>query len=84
MNLIFTPEAWEDYLHWQKTYKRIAKRINLLIKDIQRSPFEGVGKSEALRHNLPGCWSRRTTEEHRIVYKVIDEEAAFLQTRYCY
>jgi toxin YoeB len=84
MNLLFAPEAWEDYLYWQKTDKRVIKRINVLIKDIKRSPFEGIGKPEALRHNLSGCWSRRITEEHRIVYKITDEGIAFLQMRYHY
>lgn len=84
MNLFFAPEAWEDYLYWQKTDKRVIKRINVLIKDIKRSPFEGIGKPEVLRHNLSGCWSRRITEEHRIVYKITDEGIAFLQMRYHY
>lgn len=84
MNLVFTPEAWEDYLYWQKTDKRITRRIHELIKDIRRSPFEGIGKPEALRHNLQGCWSRRITEEHRMVYKVMDDAIAFLQMRYHY
>ena len=84
MNLILTPEAWDDYTYWQKSDKRIAKRIHELIKDIKRSPFEGICKPEALRHNLSGCWSRRITEEHRIVYKFTDHGVAFLQMRYHY
>ncbi|MDQ8187135.1 Txe/YoeB family addiction module toxin [Pelagicoccus sp. SDUM812002] len=84
MNLTFTPEAWEDCLHWQKTDNRITKRIHQLIKEIQRSPFEGIGKPEALRHNLSGCWSRRITEEHRIVYTATEDGVAFLQMRYHY
>lgn len=84
MNLVFTPEAWEDYRYWQKTDKRITKRIHELIKDIKRSPLDGIGKPEALRHNLSGCWSRRITEEHRMVYKVMDDAIAFLQMRYHY
>ena len=84
MNLMFTPEAWEDYTYWQKTDKRITKRIHQLIKAIKRSPYEGIGKPEALRHNLSGCGSRRITEEHRMVYKVTDEGIAFLQMRYHY
>ncbi len=84
MNLAFTPEAWEDYTYWQKTDKRITKRIHQLIKDTQKSPFEGIGKPEALRYNLSECWSRRLTEEHRLVYKVTDEGVAFLQMRYHY
>lgn len=84
MNITFTPEAWEDYLYWQKNDKRITKRIHELIKDVDRSSFEGIGKPEALRHNLSGCWSRRITEEHRIVYKVTNQGVAFLQMRYHY
>lgn len=84
MNRIFTPEAWEDYLYWQRTDQRVTKRIRELIRDIGRSPFDGIGKPEALRHNLSGCWSRRITEEHRIVYKVTEDGIAFLQMRYHY
>ncbi|MDP4879640.1 MAG: Txe/YoeB family addiction module toxin, partial [Opitutales bacterium] len=65
MNVTFTPPAWEDYQYWQKTDKKTLKRIHLLIKDIQRAPHEGIGKPEALKHNLSGYWSRRITEEHR-------------------
>ncbi len=70
MNLEFTPESWEDYLYWQKIDKKIVKRINDLIKEIQRNPFEGIGKPEQLKHQLQGCWSRRINQEHRLVYKV--------------
>lgn len=70
MKLIFSEHAWEDYLYRQRTDRRILERINKLIKEIQRTPFEGTGKPEALRHGLSGYWSRRITDEHRIVYKV--------------
>lgn len=64
MNLIFSPEAWEDYQYWQQTDKAVVKRINLFIKDVMRTPFTGIGKPEPLRYDLAGCWSRRITEEH--------------------
>lgn len=67
MNLIFTDESWDDYLYWQKQDKNILKRINSLIKDIKRTPFEGIGKPEPLKFQLQGCWSRRINDEHRIV-----------------
>ena len=70
MKLIFAEKAWEDYLYWQKTDKKILKRINSLIKDIKREPFAGIGKPEPLKHALSGYWSRRINDEHRIVYKV--------------
>ena len=70
MKLIFAETAWEDYQYWQKTDKKILNRINTLIKDIKREPFDGIGKPEPLKHALSGYWSRRITDEHRIVYKV--------------
>ena len=84
MNLTFSTHAWDDYLYWQKTDKTVLKRINSLIKDIQRSPFEGLGKPEALKHGLSGYWSRRITDEHRIVYKVSDDNLFIAQLRYHY
>ncbi|NCA91305.1 MAG: Txe/YoeB family addiction module toxin [Gammaproteobacteria bacterium] len=84
MNLIFSTNGWDDYLYWQKTDKTVLKRINSLIKDIQRSPFEGLGKPEALKHGLSGYWSRRITDEHRIVYKVSDDNIFIAQLRYHY
>mgnify|MGYP000226985272 FL=1 len=83
MNITFTPQAWEDYQYWQKTDK-ILKRIHLLILDIKRSPYEGIGKPKALKHNLSGYWSRRITEEHRIIYKQFDHGITFVQMRYHY
>lgn len=68
MRLSWEDDAWEDYLYWQGRDKRMLKRINALIKDIQRSPYEGIGKPEPLRENLSGMWSRRIDEVHRIVY----------------
>ena len=84
MQLVFAEKAWEDYLHWQKTDKRILKRINTLIKDITREPFEGIGKPEPLKHALSGYWSRRINDEHRIVYKVHGDSLLIAQLRYHY
>ena len=84
MKLTFAGKAWDDYLYWQKTDKAILKRINSLIKDIQRAPFEGTGKPEALKHGLSGYWSRRINDEHRIVYKVVDDNIFIAQLRYHY
>lgn len=84
MKLIFAEKAWEDYLYWQKTDKQILKRINSLIREIQRNPFEGIGKPEALKHALSGYWSRRINDEHRIVYKVQGDALLVAQLRYHY
>lgn len=84
MKLLFAAEAWEDYLYWQHTDRAMVKRINALIKDIQRSPFEGIGKPEPLRHALAGFWSRRINDEHRIVYKVEGKAILIAQLRYHY
>ena len=84
MKLIFSEQAWEEYLYWQKTDPKILKRINNLIQSIQRSPFEGIGKPEPLKHQFSGYWSRRITDEHRLVYR-IESDAIFLaQFRYHY
>lgn len=84
MKIIFSSHAWEDYQYWISTDKKILKRINLLIKEIQRNPFEGIGKPEPLKHSFSGYWSRRINDEHRIVYKVNDENLFLLQMRYHY
>lgn len=84
MKLIFSELAWEDYLHWQKRDKKILSRINALIKVIQRTPFEGVGKPEPLKHALLGYWSRRIDETHRIVYTVKGNAILIAQLRYHY
>lgn len=78
-NLTFTPTAWQEYLEWQITDKKTANRINLLIKDIQRSPFEGLGKPEALKENLSGYWSRQISKKHRIVYQVTNDNLKIIQ-----
>lgn len=84
MKLIFSDHAWNDYLHWQKTDKKILKRINILIKDVRRSPFQGIGKPEPLKHALSGYWSRRINDEHRFVYKVSNDSMFIAQLRYHY
>jgi toxin YoeB len=84
VKLVFAENAWDDYLYWQKTDKTILKRINALIKDITREPFEGIGKPEPLKHALSGYWSRRINDEHRIVYKIQDNSLLIAQLRYHY
>lgn len=84
MKLIFAENAWEDYLYWQRTDKKILKRINTLIEEIQREPFEGIGKPEPLKHALSGYWSRRINDEHRVVYKVDGGSVFIAQLRYHY
>lgn len=84
MKITFSSKAWDNYLYWQKTDKSVLKRINILIKDIQRTPHEGIGKPEPLKHGLSGYWSRRINEEHRLVYKVNDENIFIAQLRYHY
>ncbi len=84
MRLVFAEQAWEDYLHWQKTDKRLRKRINALISETVRTPYSGTGKPEALKHALAGYWSRRITDEHRFVYRVKGTSLLIAQLRYHY
>ena len=84
MDIAFLEDAWEDYLYWQKFDKNILKRINILIKEIQREPFNGIGKPEPLKFDMAGCWSRRITEEHRLVYEIHGHKLIILQCRYHY
>ena len=84
MRIVFTEQAWDDYLYWQKNDKRLLRRVNELIKATQRTPFEGVGKPEPLKHQLQGLWSRRINEEHRLVYQVHNEEIRIIACRYHY
>jgi toxin YoeB len=84
LKLIFSDNAWEDYLYWQKTDRKILGRINALIQEIKRNPFEGIGKPEPLKHALSGYWSRRINEEHRIVYRVSSDAIHIAQLRYHY
>ncbi|MEX0997246.1 MAG: Txe/YoeB family addiction module toxin [Flavobacteriaceae bacterium] len=84
MRLIWSSTSWEEYLYWQKVDKKIVKRINELIKSSMRTPFEGIGKPEALKGDLQGYWSRRITTEHRLVYKYKENELLIASCRYHY
>ena len=84
MILSFADDAWDDYLYWQQNDKKILKKINRLIKEIQRDPFEGIGDPEPLKYNWSSYWSRRITIEHRLVYKVMDDALLIAQCRYHY
>lgn len=84
MRLVFTAHGWDDYKHWVQADRQVPKRINRLIDDALRKPTEGIGKPEPLKHVLAGAWSRRITEEHRLVYFVDDEDLVILQARFHY
>ena len=84
MKLIFSENAWEDYLYWQRIDKKILKRINLLVQDIKRTPYDGIGKPEPLKHALSRYWSRRINDEHRIVYKIANDSLFIAQLRHHY
>lgn len=84
MKLVFSELAWDDCLYWQAVDKKTLRRINQLIRAIQRAPFEGIGKPEALRHNLAGFWSRRIDGEHRLVYRCSEETVEIAACRYHY
>ena len=84
MILSWADHAWDDYLYWQQADKKTLKRINLLIENIKRQPFDGIGNPEPLKHNWSGYWSRRINREHRLVYKVTDESIIIVQCRYHY
>ena len=84
MKLLFADEAREDYLYWQKQDRRMVERINKLIRETQREPFTGVGKPEALKHALSGYWSRRITDEHRMVYRIEGNTLLIAQLRFHY
>ncbi len=81
MNKVWTKEAWEDYLYWQTQDKKILRRINSIIKDIERNGYKGIGKPEPLKHELKGFWSRRIDDEHRFVYRIFDSQLEILQCR---
>ena len=81
LDLLFLPEGWEDYLYWQTHDKKTLRRINTLIKDIQRNPFEGIGKPEPLKSSYQGWWSRRIDEANGIVYKAEDSQIVIAQSR---
>jgi toxin YoeB len=84
MNLLFFAKAWDDYLYWQETDKKILKKINGLLKEISRDSYEGTGKPEPLKHAYAGYWSRRITDEHRLIYKVDGSTVKIVQMRYHY
>lgn len=84
MELLFLSKAWEDYLYWQQTDKKILKKLNELIKECKRTPFEGTGKPEPLKADLSGWWSRRITGEHRLIYKPENNKLVIAQCRYHY
>ncbi len=84
MRVVFDDDAWEDYLYWQRTDPKILKRINTLIKEIQRNPYEGIGKPEPLKYDFSGYWSRRINDEHRIVYQIKQDSLLIAQLRYHY
>ncbi len=84
MKIVFSINSWEDYISWQKEDKKILKKINELIKDIQRTPYQGIGKPEPLKYDLTGLWSRRIDREHRLVYRIRDEELLIYSCRFHY
>lgn len=84
MKLVWSSSSWQEYLYWQKVDKNNVKRINELLKNCMRTPYEGIGKPEALKGDLQGYWSRRITSEHRLVYKYINNEIRIASCRYHY
>jgi toxin YoeB len=84
VRLVFTAYGWEDYTHWQRADRSVLKRINRLIDDAMRDPTNGIGKPEPLKYGISGAWSRRITDEHRLVYQVQGDDLVILQARYHY
>ena len=84
MKLVFAELAWEDYLHWQQQDRKMVDRINKLMRETQREPFSGIGKPEPLKHALAGFWSRRISDEHRMIYRIEGKELQIAQLRYHY
>lgn len=84
MRLLFSEQGWEDYLWWQAHDRKVLERINVLIKETSRNPFQGIGKPEPLRGDLSGWWSRRITQENRLVYRAVDGTLQIAQCRYHY
>ena len=84
MRLFWTADAWSDYLYWQTNDRKMLKRVNQLLRDVLRDPFEGIGKPEPLKYGADGAWSRRITQEHRLVYMLADGDLVILQARYHY
>jgi toxin YoeB len=83
MRLLWSDDAWEDYVYWQQNDLKVLQAINDLIRDIRRDPFKGLGKPEPLKHSLAGWWSRRITREHRLVYRVAGRNAELLEIIQC-
>jgi toxin YoeB len=84
MKYIFVDESWEDYLYWQKNNKRMLNKINQLLKDISPTPFSGLGKPEPLKYKYQGFWSRRIDDEHRLIYRVTNDEIHIAKCRFHY
>ncbi len=84
MKITFSKNSWEDYVSWQEEDKKVLKRINQLVKDIQRTPFQGMGNSEPLKYDLSGFWSRRIDREHRLVYQVLKHEIKIVSCKFHY
>jgi toxin YoeB len=84
VRLVLTPHGWAAHLHWQNADREVLRRVNRLVEDCLRDPFDGIGKPEQLRHALAGAWSRRITEEHRLVYLVDGDDLVVLQAPYHY
>jgi toxin YoeB len=84
LNIMWTAEAWDDYVYWQGQDKKTLKRINQLVKDVQRTPFEGIGKPEPLKANLTGLWSRRIDDTNRLVYEITSTQINIVSCRYHY
>jgi toxin YoeB len=84
MRLIWSDKSWDEYIYWQNKDKKVLKKINSLLKDIKRDPYEGIGKPEPLKYELAGCWSRRISDEHRLVYEVNDFSVDIISCKYHY
>jgi len=84
MNISWTDKSWDEYLYWQTKDKKILKKINSLVKDIKRDPYNRIGKPEPLKHELAGCWSRRIANEHRMVYEVYEFYIIIIGCKYHY
>lgn len=84
MKICFIDTSWEDYLYWQSVDKKMLQRINVLIKDIFRTPFQGIGKPEPLKYKYKGLWSRRINDEHRLIYRIMEDELQILKCRFHY
>jgi toxin YoeB len=83
-DIVFTAKAWSDFIEWSKSDRKIFEKISMLIEDTSRTPFIGIGKPEPLRHQLKGFWSRRISEQHRLIYSVNDHEIQIISCKYHY